>query len=150
MITVKRCTNENEDFRKLVVLLDTDLKSRYGEEQAQYAPYNKIDFIETVVVAYDDGIPAGCGCFKEYDTDTVEIKRMFVKPENRGKGISKHILKELEKWAAEKGYTKFILETGVKQLEAIGLYNSFGYKQIENYGQYVGKPLSVCMSKEPG
>ena len=86
--------------------------------------------------------------FKEFDADTVEIKRMFVSTEKRGKGISKHILNELEKWAAELGYTKFILETGVKQLEAIGLYNRFGYKQIENYGQYIGKPLSVCMSKE--
>jgi GNAT superfamily N-acetyltransferase len=147
MITVKRCTNENQDFRQLVVLLDADLRATYGEEQAQYAPYNKIDFIETVVVAYEDGKPAGCGCFKEYDPETVEIKRMFVPHEKRGKGISKRVLSGLEKWAAELGYTKSILETGIRQHEAIGLYTGFGYKQIDNYGQYIGKPLSVCMSK---
>jgi GNAT superfamily N-acetyltransferase len=92
MVNIIRCTNENQDFRELVVLLDSDLSLRYGEEQNQYTPYNKIDFIDTVVVVYDDGKPVGCGCFKKYNNDTAEIKRMFVRPEMRGKGISPSIL----------------------------------------------------------
>lgn len=147
MVVIKRSTSENNDFRNLVVLLDGDLNSRYGKAQDKYNTYNKIESNNTIVVAYDDGTPVGCGCYKQYDNNSVEIKRMFVKPENRGKGISKMILQELENWAAENGFKNAVLETGSKQHEAISLYKGFGYKQIENYGQYKDMPNSVCMSK---
>ena len=72
---------------------------------------------------------------------------MFVKPEFRGKGISKFVLKELESWGSQLGYSKSVLETGTKQLEAIGLYTKSGYSRIDNYGPYVNMPYSVCMQK---
>lgn len=147
MINIKRTTSENNNFRDLIVLLDGDLNSRYGKAQSKYDAYNKIETNNTVVVAYDDNTPVGCGCYKPYDDESVEIKRMFVKPENRGKGISKMILKELENWALENGFKKAVLETGSKQYEAICLYKGFGYLQIGNYGQYIDMPNSVCMSK---
>ena len=73
---------------------------------------------------------------------------MFVHLDYRGKGISKTVLNELEKWAQDNGFKKAILETGTKQFEAIGLYQKSGYKKIDNYGQYAGIETSVCMLKE--
>ena len=147
MINLVRCTSENNDFQNLVILLDMDLNSRYGKIQDQYNQYNKIEGIKNVIVAYDAQTPVGCGCFKLYSNDSVEMKRMFVKPENRGQGISKSILSELEKWAKEEGFKYSILETGIKQFEACGLYKKFGYEIIENYGQYIDMPHSLCMKK---
>jgi putative acetyltransferase len=68
-------------------------------------------------------------------------------PDNRGKGIAAQILNELEKWAKELNYKKCVLETGHKQPEAIALYKKNGYKQIPNYGQYIGIENSVCFEK---
>jgi GNAT superfamily N-acetyltransferase len=147
MIKLIRCNSVNKDFRDLVILLDEDLNSRYGILQAQYKKFNKIEANETVMVAYQDKIPVGCGCFKKFDTSSVEIKRMFVKKENRGKGIAKRILTELERWAEENGNKTTFLETGIKQHEAISFYTNFGYKRIENFGQYIGNTNSICMSK---
>ena len=73
---------------------------------------------------------------------------MVVKPECRGNGIAKLILLELEKWAMEKGFTKSVLETGVKQPEAIRFYTKLGYVKTQNYGQYIGNENSICMSKK--
>jgi GNAT superfamily N-acetyltransferase len=147
MFTLKRCDSSSRDFTALTELLDADLAHRNGKLQQVYSRYNKIQSIKTVVVAYLDNQPVGCGCFKPYGTDTVEIKRMFVKPDNREKGISKKILAEIETWALESGFTKTILETGSKQTEAIGLYNKSGYNRIDNFGQYAGIKNSICFGK---
>ena len=147
MIKTVRCTSENSDFQNLVTQLDIDLNSRYGAIQAQYNQYNKINSIKNVIVAYNEEIPVGCGCFKKYDDETIEIKRMFVKSENRGFGIANRILTELENWAIQEGYKNSILETGIEQPEANCLYKKLGYSIIENYGQYKGNPNSICMKK---
>lgn len=147
MFTVIRTTSENRDFSTLVQLLDKELNARYGLLQKQYDQYNRIDLLETVVIGYEDHTPIGCGCFKEFDRNSVEIKRMMVKPEKRGSGIARLLLVELERWAAEKGFTRSVLETGVKQPEAIRFYNKLGYSRIDNYGQYIGNENSICLSK---
>ena len=147
MIHLKRTHSENEDFKNLTQQLDSDLNGRYGELQTQYDAYNKIEQIHTVVVAYSRDTPVGCGCFKAYSNTAVEIKRMFVKPSFRGKGIATLILTELERWASEMNYSHTTLETGIKQFEAISFYNRLGYKRIANYGQYIGNENSVCMEK---
>ena len=148
MITLIRDKSNNEDFQGLLKMLDEDLNSRYGVVQASYNQYNKTKDIDTVVIGYHDNFPVGCGCFKVLDHDTVEIKRMFVRPESRGSGIAMMILLEIEKWAIEKGFSKSILETGIKQTEAIRFYIKLGYTVIENYGQYIGNLNSICMRKE--
>jgi GNAT superfamily N-acetyltransferase len=125
-----------------------ELNANYGELQAEYDKYNKIESIDTVIVAYSENIPVGCGCYKKYDAATVEIKRMFVNKANRGKGISKMIIKELENWAKENNYKSAVLETGLKQKEAISLYQRSGYQIIDNYGQYIGNSNSICIRKE--
>ncbi len=106
MPEIIRTNSDNPHFRQLVVLLDEDLTLRYGELQKHYAQFNHINFIDTVVLAYENDIPAGCGCFRFFAPETIEIKRMYVKPEFRGRGISRLILSELEKWAAETGIYK--------------------------------------------
>ena len=125
-------------------MLDNELYNRFGDIQIQYDKYNKVDSIDTVVIGYVDDCPAGCGCFKFFDKDTVEIKRMFVKPEFRGSGIAKIILLELEQWAVEKGFSKSILETGINLPEAKRFYSKLGYGLIDNFGQYIGNPNSIC------
>jgi putative acetyltransferase len=147
MILCIRTDSDNADFRKLVAELDADLKIRDGEDNAFYAQFNKIAKIKYAIVAYEDKIPVGCGAVKEYSEDTMEVKRMYVLPDYRGKGIAAKILTELEIWAKELGHTRCILETGKRQPEAIALYNKSGYKIIPNYGQYGNVGNSVCFEK---
>ena len=148
MINLVRTNSGDQHFLKLVRLLDADLSIRDGEEHTFYSQFNKLDNIRHVVVAYEDGEPAGCGAIKEYASDTMEVKRMFVLPAHRRKGIAAKILRELETWAAELSYEKCILETGKKQPEAIELYRNNGYLSIPNYGQYAGVENSVCFVKQ--
>jgi putative acetyltransferase len=150
MLQLTRTTSENPDFRTLVQLLDQDLAERDGAEHTFYAQFNKIDKINHVVVAYLDGTPVGCGAFKEFSAELVEVKRMFVQPTHRGQGIAQAVLAELERWAHELRYAGCVLETGKKQPEAIALYQRSGYALIPNYGQYVGVDNSVCMQKQIG
>ena len=147
MISIIRTSSDNTDFVELVRHLDAELAERDGKDHSFYAQFNKIDMIKHVVVAYEDGQPVACGAIKEYEPGTMEVKRMFTLPANRGKGIAARVLSELEKWAAEMNYSKCVLETGKKQPEAIRLYEKSGYKLIPNYGQYAGVENSVCFEK---
>lgn len=142
-----RTNSDHTDFIQLVRLLDADLKIRDGDEHAFYDQFNKIQHIRHVVVFFEDDKAVGCGAFKAYDEQQVEIKRMYVLPEFRGKAIGLQVLQELEKWAAELSYSGCILETGKKQPEAIRLYQKAGYHLIKNYGQYEHVENSVCMAK---
>lgn len=148
MLSFIRTESCNLDFINLVKLLDQELAIRDGEEHAFYAQFNKIAQIRNVVVAYLDDRPVGCGAFKPYEGTTVEIKRMYVAEIARGQKIASKILAELELWAMDLGFNSFILETGIRQPEAIGLYGSMGYVQIPNYGQYIDVGDSVCFLKE--
>lgn len=147
MTTLLRTDSTNPDFVALVKLLDLDLAVRDGDDHAFYSQFNKIDLIRHVVVAYADGLPVGCGAFKEYTPGTAEIKRMYTMPEGRGRGIASQVLAELEAWAAELSYEKCVLETGINQPEAIALYRKCAYRQIPNYGQYAGVETSLCFEK---
>lgn len=147
MHNLKRTNSDNIDFINLVALLDQDLKIRDGEDHAFYNQYNKTDKIKNVIVYYENDIAVGCGAFREKESDKTEIKRMYVKPEYRKRGIAAVVLKELELWAAELNYTYTILETGKKQPEAIALYQKLGYTIIPNYPPYEEMDNSVCMKK---
>ena len=147
-ISIVRTNSENYNFINLVKFLDAELAERDGLDHSFYAHYNKIDALRYVVVAYENENPVGCGAIKEYSPDTMEVKRMFTFPGNRGKGIGSKILSELETWASEMNFEKLILETGKRQIEAIGLYKKNGYKRIPNYGQYADIENSFCFGKE--
>jgi putative acetyltransferase len=142
-----RTDSANTHFKKLAALLDQDLALRDGADHTFYAQFNKVDHIHHVVLVYQHDETVACGAFKPFEEKTVEIKRMYVLPEQRGKGIAAMVLQELENWAAEMGCNFCVLETGRKQPEAIGLYQKTGYEIIPNYGQYQGIENSVCMKK---
>ncbi|KAA1244577.1 GNAT family N-acetyltransferase [Aquimarina sp. RZ0] len=147
MLQLLRTNSHHTDFIELVKNLDKDLKERDGEDHAFYAQFNTIDTIKYVVIAYENEIPVGCGAIKEYDPVTVEIKRMYTAPGGRGKGVATQVLLSLEKWANELSYTRCVLETGIRQPEAIGLYKKSGYYRIPNYDQYKGVEDSLCFEK---
>lgn len=149
-ITILRVSRDDAHLRELVALLDADLNSRYGIVQAQYDQFNSLATVDAAVVANLSGRPIGCGCYRRIDETTVEIKRMFVRPEDRGSGAAARLLAELEHWASETGFTRAILETGIKNPEAIRFYTKSGYTRIENYGQYAGMENSICMAKSLG
>jgi putative acetyltransferase len=142
-----RTNSDNPDFRTLIRELDADLRDRNGEMMDIYDKHNIIEQIDTVVIAYMNDEPAGCGCFKPFDSESAEIKRMFVRPNARGNGISTMILQELENWGRELGHKYTVLETGAKQVEALGLYPKAGYILIPKYGPYVDLPDSICFRK---
>ena len=145
---IKRTTSNDKDFQWLIRQLDSELFGELKEDQLKYDQYNKVPDLNTVVVVTVDDQPAASGCFKKYNTDTVEIKRMFVVKEHRRKGFSKLILDELEQWAAESGFKYAILETSIHFIPATTLYKTAGYTVIPNYDQYKDLPDSVCMRKE--
>lgn len=147
MLSTLRTTGTHEDFQSLVRLLDADLNRRYGALQKSYNAYNTSLSIQNVLVIYEDRAPIGCGAFKPFDQAAVEIKRMFIRPEYRGRGLASRVLSELEAWASELGYSASTLETGRGQPEAIALYTSQHYHRVENFGQYAGNPNSLCFRK---
>ncbi|RXK60782.1 GNAT family N-acetyltransferase [Lacibacter luteus] len=148
MLTFNKTDSDNSDFRLLVAELDRDLAARYGEQQLFFNQFNKLDHIHHVIVAYYNQTPVGCGAFKLFEDAVVEIKRMYVEPQQRGKGIAALILQQLEQWAKAEGFTACVLETGLNQPEAIRLYEKAGYERTPNYGQYIGVEISICMRKE--
>ncbi|HNR19631.1 MAG: GNAT family N-acetyltransferase [Bacteroidetes bacterium] len=148
MLNIKRTDSANPDFQSLVKKLDAELAQRDGAEHSFFAQFNKIENIKHAVVFYEGNVIVACGAIKQYDTETMEVKRMYVLPERRGKGIASSVLKELEIWTKESGCSKCILETGKRQPEAISLYKKNNYVVIPNYGQYKNIDNSVCFQKE--
>lgn len=140
----------DRNFIELCHELDDFLNEIVGgeENRAEYLQYNKLDDIHDVVVAYENDVPVGSASFKKYDDECAEVKRVFVKQEYRGRGISNILMKMLEERAREKGFKYFILESGEPLVSAMALYRKSGYKVIPNYGQYVDMEESVCMKKK--
>jgi GNAT superfamily N-acetyltransferase len=148
MIHLNRTDSDNTDFQSLVRLLDADLAIRDGDDHAFYAQYNKTNTLKQVLVLYEDTNAIACGAIRPLDEKKMEVKRMFVLPEFRNKGLASMVLSALENWAKELGYQNCVLETGKKQPEAIALYEKAGYRRIPNYGQYAGIENSVCFEKK--
>ena len=140
----------NKDFIELCHGLDDFLNELVGgeENRAEYIQYNRLEDIHDVVIAYDDDVPIGSASFKKYDDENAEVKRVFVKKEYRGQGISYELMKRLEERARKKGFKYFILESGDPLVAAMALYRKIGYKVIPNYGQYANMEESVCMKKK--
>lgn len=147
MNKIIRTNSSNPAFISLVQLLDAELAERDGADHSFYHQYNGIQLLQHVVVLFHEDIPIGCGAFKQIEADTVEIKRMYILPDHRSKGLASKVLTALEEWAKEEGFITAVLETGKRQPEAIALYQKNGYVNIPNYGQYIGIENSVCFEK---
>ncbi len=94
-----------------------------------------------------DGAPAGCGGIKLVANEYGELKRMYVRPSFRGRGLAKRLVDALAAHACEQRVPLLRLETGIHQLEAIGLYERVGFYQIPPFGPYRADPLSLCFEK---
>ncbi|MFT5846578.1 MAG: GNAT superfamily N-acetyltransferase [Psychroserpens sp.] len=147
MIKIVRTDSKNKDFSNLIIELDRYLKITDQDEHEFYNQFNSIDLLNNVIIAYNKNKAVGCGAFKEFNATSVEIKRMFIKPEVRGTGVASEILSALELWASELNYKTSVLETGVRQKAAVAFYKKSNYKSITNYGQYTDKTNSLCFKK---
>lgn len=143
-----RTTPAHPAYKTLIKALDLELTITDGDEHGFYDQFNSSEDIKYVVVAVEKEKPLACGAIKAYTDDTLEVKRMYTAPPERGRGLAIDLLNELERWAHELGYRHLILETGSRQLAAIRLYEKYGFAQMaENYGQYAGVSNSVCFEK---
>lgn len=146
-LQVVKTTSENPDFIALIKTFDAFLWERYPELKNNYWGNNLIEFNPNVFIIYLNEKAVACGCFKKYNKNTAELKRMFVSPDARGLGLAQKIIKGLENEAKSQGFEIMVLETLYKQIEAINLYQKVGFEIVANYEPYIGLTNSVCMSK---
>lgn len=144
-------TNERpdtHDARTLIEELDAHLIPQYPIESHHGYSIEKL-LRENVAffVIRQDGLAAGCGGILLVGSEYGEIKRMYVRPAFRGKGLSKLMLEHLAAYARDRGVNLLRLETGIHQREAIGLYERMGFVQIPPFGPYPVDPLSRCYEK---
>jgi GNAT superfamily N-acetyltransferase len=128
------------DVQRLTTEQQVEIRARYDGKGEPGTPPSAGDVSVAVVARDDDGTALGCGALRALGDDVAEVKRMFVVPAARGRGVSKAVLAALEAEARERGWTTLRLETGPRQPEAIALYSRAGYRQIEAFGAYVGHP----------
>lgn len=138
----------NDICIQLVRELSAELGPLYGTDgTALFSPADVTIPRAAFVVAWLNDEAVGCGALRPMDDSIAEVKRMYVRPAARGKGISRKILSKLEELAAAYNYTVLQLETGTLQTEAIALYDSSGYTRIDCYEPYVDNPHSICYEK---
>jgi len=136
------------EFVALTNELDRELRAKQGALQDTYFCFNRLDGIRDVVLAFVADEPVGCGSFKVRDSETAEVKRVFVRPGFRGQGVSKGMMAAIEERAQSQGIRVLLVETSRSFAEAVGLYRSLGYREGENFPPYVGLAESVCFRKE--
>lgn len=143
-VRVMRRAAADPAVAELLAAAADETANRYGGSGQRQFPVNPA---ARFVVATVDGVSAGCGALQPIDDQTVEVKRMYVRPAHRGAGIARRVLAALEDLAVGSHYPLIRLETGSRQPEAIRLYESAGYRPIPPYGPYVHSPLSLCYEK---
>lgn len=149
-VVVQRADFASPEAQALVHALNTELKAIYPEQGATHFQLDPEELAEgrgAFFIASIGGRAAGCGAIRRIAGDTGEIKRMYVVPELRGRGISRRVLSVLEAEGRRLGLTRLVLETGARQAAAIALYERAGFRPTAPFGEYVGSPLSVCMEK---
>jgi putative acetyltransferase len=151
-ISVQREDPHGEIAAQLVRELSAEIARRYhdmGDDGS--GSFNLDDATvqrSAFVVARLDGQAVGCGALRPMDSESAEVKRMFVAESARRLGVGCRILAELERLAAEFGYRVIRLETGNRQPEAIALYERSGFHRIPPFGKYISSPVSICFEKE--
>lgn len=149
-VTVAAEPFDSADAQRLIAALEAHLASRYSADQ-RFGPNLKPQQIApgfgTFVVARAEGRAVGCGALRRLDETSAEVKRMYVEPELRGQGIAKEIVDHLEAAARVMGTRCLVLETGIYQAEAIGLYRRLGFNPVRCWGEYEGVLTSVCFEK---
>jgi GNAT superfamily N-acetyltransferase len=152
MIDVRAERLGSDVVSRLIAALNAELAAMYNDPRANHFRLDADDVAPgrgAFLVAYDGEEPVGCGAIRHIDDGTVEIKRMYVAPDWRGRGVGRRVLEALEDAARLLNATRIVLETGIRQSRALALYRASGYAEIPAYGEYVDSPeTSVCMAKE--
>jgi len=154
-VDIRTVPFDHPDAVKLIDAVQQEYITRYGDPDV--TPVDPVEFAPPrglFLVGYVDGAPAVCGGWRAHDVaeppllpGDAEMKRLYVVPTFRGRGLARRMLAELERTAVAAGRKRMVLETGAKQPEAIALYRSSGYEDMPGFGVYAGDELSLCLSK---
>ena len=151
MTVVQYVSADSVDAGALIAELDVDLRARYpGIDFHTISLDELLAPTSYFVVARVDGAVAGCGALRQREPGLMEVKRMFVRPAFRRRGVARAVLEALEAQARAVGATRLVLETATGQPEAMALYPSAGYRAIPRYGEYVDIEPSRCYEKVLG
>lgn len=151
---LRTLTLDHPDVQRLVAAVQQEYVNRYGGEDS--TPFEPAEFAPprgTFLVGYLDGVAVASGGWRaraagpEFAEGDAELKRMYVVPEARGRGLARQVLAELERSAVAAGRRRLVLETGTRQPEAIALYLSSGYTEIPRFGVHRCAPGSRCFGK---
>lgn len=145
---IKKTDAANQDFVRLVKMLDQYYYDRFGETALKYRDENSIEDLVCAFLAYEDDVAIGCAGIKLMSDSDIEIKRVFVLDSHRRKGCAKALVKACESEGKRLGFSFAALETGASMSDAIGLYQDMGYEFIDNYGFFENDEDCVCMKKE--
>ena len=148
MIDYRWTDGSNEDFLRFYEETENFYSSIVGgrKNREGFVPYNLSESISDVLIAYIDGVPVGCAGLKKYSDTDVEIKRVWVEPDQRGKHIATELMDMIEDKARELGFKRAVLQTRHIMKDAVGLYSSRGYVLIDNYPPYDKLEGAICMA----
>ena len=151
---IERVPITHPDAQALIEAVQAEYVARYGgQDESPIDPADFEDPLGRFYVGYLDGAPVATGAWRRSSVKalgavlTAEVKRMYVVPGAQRRGVARRMLAHLEATAAGAGVDVMVLETGMKQPEAIALYTSSGYEPIPGFGYYCGSELSRCFGR---
>jgi putative acetyltransferase len=150
-VTVRRADILSAEALRLIDALNAELSKTYPEPGACHFRLDPDEVAPgqgAFVVAFQSDHPVGCGAVRKIDARTGELKRMYVRPESRGRGVGRRLVAALEAEARSLGLSRVVLETGIRQRQALALYERTGFARIPPFGEYVSSPVSICMAKD--
>jgi GNAT superfamily N-acetyltransferase len=151
LITIMRAGLNEPVGRELIQALNDELSAAYPEPGATHfslSPEEVTGSRGVFLIIHQGGVPVGCGAVRRVDQVTGELKRMYVAPAARGKGLGRRLIEALEAEARSLGMRRLILETGIRQAAAQALYRSRGFETIPHYGEYcLSAKTSICLGK---
>jgi len=151
LLAVRPSTLSSPDAARLIAALNSELTATFPEPGATHFSLTDAHVAPgdgAFLIAYLDDRAVGCGVVRRLDETTAELKRMYVDPSVRGRGVGRSLLEALEKEARRLGVTKVVLETGTRLAAAIKMYESAGFVRIPLFGEYLSSPeTSICFGK---
>ncbi|MEI4277998.1 GNAT family N-acetyltransferase [Klenkia terrae] len=139
---------DDPQVQQMVEAVQQEYVVRYGGRDAmEVDPAEVLPPAGLLLVAEVDGRAVGCGAWRVHDAGTVEVKRMYVAPEARRRGVADALLTRLEATAAAAGHRRVVLNSGDRQPEALALYARAGYTPVAGYGVYADAPGAVFLGK---
>lgn len=150
MLIYKWTDGNDIDFQKFYMKTEEYYSNIVGgiENRKEFIPYNISECITEVLIVYIDDEAVGCAGLKRYSEIDVEIKRVWVEPEQRGHHIALKMMAQIEERASNDGYKRTILQTREIMKDAVELYKKLGYTKIDNYPPYDKLDGAICFAKE--